>query len=146
MGILSESQDQMEAIVRALGYEPDGNYLLAYNRLNNVAKTGAWLFFKPPLLDLALAAEKRHVIIFTPEALVIHRLKKNGLTQVFSANEITDFQVRDGANKSIVIDFTHGGNKFSFYTYKDFSMRLKYAANNLVQLSASHFMGYAKGI
>lgn len=143
MGILGESKAQMEAIVRQLGYEPDGNYLLAYNRLNNVAKTGAYLLFNPPFLGLAMA-EKAHVIIFTPEALIIHRLKKKGLTQVFPAGEIQDFRARDGANHSTVIDFKHGGDAFSFYSYKDFSVRYKYAAENLAQLTANRFMGYAK--
>lgn len=142
MGVLAESKAQMEAIVRQLGYEPNGNYLLAYNRLNNVAKTGIFLLLQQPWMGLAMT-EKAHVIIFTPAVLVIHRLKKNGLTQVFPASEIEDFRVRDGVNHSTVIDFKHGGNAFSFYTYKDFSMRLKYAAENLAQLTASHFMGYA---
>ncbi|WP_155288055.1 hypothetical protein [Lacticaseibacillus zhaodongensis] len=140
---MAESKAQMEAIVRQLGYEPDDNYLLAYNRLNNVAKAGIYILLQQPWIGLAMS-EKEHVIIFTPEAIVIHRLKKNGQTQVFPANEIENFRVRDGANKSVVIEFTHGSDSFSYYSYKDFSMRNKYVAENLAKLTANNFGGYAK--
>ncbi len=68
MGIMAESKAQMEAIVRQLGYEPDDNYLLAYNRLNNVAKAGIYILLQQPWIGLAMS-EKEHVIIFTRQIL-----------------------------------------------------------------------------
>lgn len=143
MSFLGENKEQMEAIVRQLGYEPDGNFLLAYNRMSTGAKVAVNIFLQQPWIGTGIA-EKQHLIIFTPDKIVVHRLKKNGATTIYPASEITNFTVRDGANKSTVFEFTHGTDKLSFYSYKDFSVRYKYVAENLAQLTANHFVGYAQ--
>lgn len=143
MGILGDSRNDVEALVQSLGYPVDGNFILAYQRMNTGAKLAANILLRVPSMGTNLV-EKQYLVIFSLNNLVLHRLKKNGETQVIPANEITDFQYRDGANNSIVFEFKYGGASFSFYSYKDFSFRLKYIANNLAQLMSSRFLGYAK--
>jgi hypothetical protein len=142
LGLLTENQQQMEDLVRQLGYEPSHNYLLVFKRMNNGAKVAVNLLLRIPSLGTSLV-EKRHLLVFTPRGIVVHRLKKNGITEVCEASKVKNFRVRDGANNSVVIDFDYEGESFSFYSYKDFSMRMKYVAENLAALSANNFMGYA---
>lgn len=141
MGLLTENQQQMETLVQQLGYEPSHNYLVVYKRMSSGAKVAAHLLLRIPSLGTSLV-EKRYLLVFTSREIVIHCLKKNGATTVCGASEIKNFRTRDGVNNSVVIDFDYHGESFSFYSYKDFSMRMKYAAENLKALSTNSFMGY----
>ncbi|WP_407894802.1 hypothetical protein [Lacticaseibacillus sp. N501-2] len=143
MGIFGDSRKGVEALVQSLGYDLDGNFILAYHRMNNVAKVAVNILFRVPSMGTS-AVEKQYLVIFSPERLVLHQMSKNGETRVLQAQDIEDFHYRDGANHSLVFEFRYHDEAFSFYTYQDFSFKLKYIGDNVAQLVASDFLGYAK--
>lgn len=143
MGLLGDRQKDVEALVKSLGFEVNGNFILAYRRMNTPAKVATNLLLRVPSIGTNLV-EKQYLIIFSADKLAIHRMKKDGETTIMSVHDIKEFNYRDGANNSIVFEFNYQNEKFSFYTYKDFSFRMKYIAENLNQLIASHFLGYTK--
>lgn len=139
---LSNSKQQMEDVVRTLGVEPDANYLLVYNRMNRAAKVAANLLLRTPS-TVTGQVEKQHCMVFTPDQIIVRRLTKHPETTLYSASAITNFTYRDGEDDALIIDFDCNNEHLSFYTHKDFTMRMKYIAENLQVLLNNNFLGYA---
>lgn len=111
--------------------------------MSTSAKVATNILLKLPSLATGIV-EKQFILIFTSKELILYRNNKNGETKILNNNEISDFTIRDGMNKSLVIEFIYKNEKFSFYTYKDFSALMQYVADNLVSLQNNNFYGLLK--
>ncbi|WP_125703509.1 hypothetical protein [Lacticaseibacillus daqingensis] len=139
MALLAPNEEEMKDRVRALGIEPNENFLMAHHH-NSVAKGVAMNLVGGNLLTAH--SEQPFLLVFTPEAIVAQRLKDDQVSR-YAHDDVTNFKLRDGADEALVIDFDHQGTHVSFYAHKDAAMRLKYVATNLRVLLANQFCGYA---
>lgn len=138
MGILVQNESQMQDLVRALGVEPEANFLYARHH-NGAGKAFALDLLGP---SATAASEPAFLLVFTPAEIIAQRLS-NQRVHRYARAAMTNFKVRDGAQNSVVIDFDHAGEHVSFYADMGASMRLQYVADNLAALMANHFLGYA---
>ncbi|WP_179394831.1 hypothetical protein [Lacticaseibacillus absianus] len=140
MGTKIPNEQEMQALVRDLGVEPDGNFLLAQHH-NSAGKSIATELLGGTYLNAR--SEQPFAVVFAPDAIITQRLKDDQVHR-YPRAEVEHFTVRDGAEESVVFDFDWQGEHLSFYANKDASMRLRYVADNLRQLLANDFGHYAQ--
>lgn len=148
MRLFAENAEEMENFVRHCGVKPDKNYLYAHKKASR-ALEAAWDLTSP---DYQYGAffEKPHVLVFTPEKLIIQKIDDtfgkgeygHGALRI-PCKEISNFDTYT-ADGNHYVSFTYQEKAFEYYLAENFGGTASYDPINYEHLLSNHFYGLLK--